>query len=65
MSENYNKEEIAHDLFLMVKAGLLEVHIREDGEWVYSPSKKSLVMSDEEKMKILENLSQYEDEEYQ
>lgn len=64
MTESYNRDDIANDLFLMVKAGLLEVHIREDGEWVYSPSQKSLAMSDEEKMTILENLSDYEDEEY-
>jgi hypothetical protein len=33
----------------MVRIEMLDVFIREDGEWVYSPSAKALAMSDDEK----------------
>lgn len=61
--KRYSKEELAKDLSLMVKAELLDIYMREDGEWVYKVSDKSLLMTDEEKLKVLDNLQDYDDEE--
>jgi DNA-binding transcriptional regulator PaaX len=61
--ETYRKEELARDLGLMVKAGLLDIYMREDGEWVYKVSDKSLLMTEEEKERIICNLEDYADEE--
>jgi hypothetical protein len=59
-NEPYEKEELTRDLTLMVKAGLLDIYMREDGEWVYKASDKSLQMTDEEKLEILDNLQDYD-----
>jgi hypothetical protein len=60
-SENYNKEDLSRDLFLMVKAGLLDVSMREDGEWVYNVSESSLLLSEAEKADIISRLDDYDD----
>jgi predicted PhzF superfamily epimerase YddE/YHI9 len=55
---DYGKEDVAHDLYLMVKAGLIDIKIREDGEWLYSASEKSKSLTEEELEQILSNLSE-------
>jgi len=45
--ENYNREDLDKDLAFLVKQGLLDIFMREDGVWVYSPAEKSKEMSDE------------------
>lgn len=64
MADDYCREDLSKDLFLMVKAGILEVNMREDGEWVYSVSEKGRNMTDEEKFEALMNLDSYEDSEW-
>ena len=60
-NSDYTKDDLSRDLYLMVKAGLLEVSMREDGEWVYRPSEASLVMTDEEKTDIISRLDEFDD----
>ena len=45
----------------MVKAGLLDIRMREDGEWVYSPSAASLTMTEEEKVDLISRLDEFDD----
>lgn len=47
--DDYTADDLTRDLALMVKAGLLEMHIRDDGEWVYKVSAKAEAMSEEER----------------
>lgn len=61
MEGEYTDKELIEDLWRMVHIGLLDISIREDGEWVYSRSKKSLDMSPDE---IEELLLQCDDLEY-
>jgi hypothetical protein len=65
MSNEYRREDLSKDLFLMVKAGVLDVNIREDGEWVYSVTEKGKIMTDDEKLEVLMNLETYEDSEWE
>ena len=65
MSNEYRREDLSKDLFLMVKAGVLDVNIREDGEWVYSVTEKGKIMTDDEKLEVLMNLENYEDSEWE
>lgn len=59
-NSDYTKDDLSRDLFLMVQAGLLEVRMREDGEWVYQPSEAALAMSDEEKTDIISRLDEFD-----
>ncbi len=54
----YDKEDVVNDLYLMVKAGLVDIRIREDGEWVYSASEMSKTLTEKELNEILSNLSE-------
>lgn len=54
----YDEEDIIHDLYLMVKAGLVDIKIREDGQWLYSASEMSKTLTEEQLSQILENLSE-------
>lgn len=56
----YTKEEISEDLALLVKAGLIDIRMREDGEWVYSASEYSLTLSPEEIRLAIENIEDQE-----
>ncbi len=56
----YTKEEVQNDLTLMVKAGLIDIHMREDGEWIYSASEYSKTLTAEQLLEIIENLDSYE-----
>ena len=45
----------------MVKAGLLDVSMREDGEWVYKVTDSALLLTEEEKSDVLNRLDDYDD----
>jgi hypothetical protein len=57
--DDYTKEDLSNDLAAMVKAGLLDIRIREDGEWVYVVTDKAAAMSEEEREQAL--LSMHDD----
>ena len=59
--DKYNKDDLSRDLFLMVKAGLLDVSMREDGEWVYKVSDAALLLTEDEKSDVLNRLDDYDD----
>ncbi len=54
--EEQNRQQVQQDLVLMYKAGLIDVRMREDGQWVYFATEYSKSLSDEELNEILENL---------
>ena len=54
--EMYTKEQIAQDLYLMVRAGLIDIKMREDGEWIYTASEYSKTLREEELNQILDDL---------
>lgn len=56
MDDDYTEHDLQHDLTLMVKAGLLDVRIREDGEWVYVVSDKVNSMTEEERVEAIEQM---------
>jgi hypothetical protein len=58
--ETYSKDELQRDLYLMVKAGLLEINMREDGQWLYSASEASKNMTEEEREDILSRLEEFD-----
>jgi hypothetical protein len=60
-NSEYTTDDLARDLYLMVKAGLLDVAMREDGEWVYRPSEAALSMTEEEKADLISRLDEYDD----
>jgi hypothetical protein len=47
--QHYTKKDLQNDLALMVTKGLLDIAMREDGEWVYSLSEKAAAMTEEER----------------
>jgi hypothetical protein len=61
MSDDYTIDRLSNDLSAMVKAGLLDIRMREDGEWVYVVADRVAAMSEEEREEAL--LKMYEDEE--
>lgn len=61
MSDDYTKDDLSKDLAAMVKAGLLDIRMREDGEWVYVVTDRAAAMSEEEREEAL--LKMYEDDE--
>jgi len=60
--EIYSKEELQKDLYLMVKAGLLDIVMREDGEWLYKLTDAAKFMTDDEKIRLLENVYDLEED---
>jgi DNA-binding transcriptional ArsR family regulator len=52
----YTKEQVAQDLRLMYKAGLVDIKMREDGEWIYFATEYAKALSQEEVTAILDNL---------
>lgn len=48
MADDYTIEDLHADIWALYEAGLLDVRMREDGEWVFSASEKSLAMTQEE-----------------
>jgi DNA-binding transcriptional ArsR family regulator len=61
MSDDYTIDRLSNDLSAMVKAGLLDIRMREDGEWVYVVADRVAAMSEEEREEAL--LKMYEDDE--
>jgi hypothetical protein len=55
-------DELSEALALLVKHGLLDLAIREDGEWLYGLSKDALEMSEEEKMDAIFQMLESEEE---
>jgi hypothetical protein len=62
-NSDYTKDDLSRDLYLMVKAGLLDVSMREDGEWVYRPTQECREMTEEQKLSVLFRLHEFEDAE--
>ena len=62
-SEKYSREELSRDLHLMVKAGLLDVFMREDGEWVFNVTEESKNMTEEERANLLARLEDFAEDE--
>lgn len=52
MKEEYTPTDLEADLWRMVQVGLLEVNMREDGEWVYKVSDKAASMTEEERLTL-------------
>lgn len=42
MTEEEFNEDIEHQLETLIRMGLVERFIREDGEWVYAPTKEKV-----------------------
>jgi hypothetical protein len=59
---DYDKDDLQKDLYLMVKAGLLDINMREDGQWLYSASEASRNMTEEEKIAIISRLDDFDTE---
>lgn len=59
--DNYSKEALSRDLWLMVKAGLLDIAVREDGEPVYVISEMASGMSEDERLEVLNRLEDFDD----
>lgn len=58
----YSREDLDRDLHLMVKAGLLDIHIREDGEWVFAVSADAKTLTEDQIRERLDRLNDYEEE---
>jgi hypothetical protein len=61
--ETYTKEELQKDLYLMVRAGLLDIAMREDGEWLYKITDEAKNLSDDEVRNRLIDIGDYPDDE--
>lgn len=53
-----NKDELDEDLALLVRAGLVDIKMREDGQWLYSASQYSKTLTEEQIHNILINLEE-------
>lgn len=62
MDAEYNKADLTRDLTMLVSAGILDIHMREDGEWLYSVSPRVMEMSQEERIAVLTDLINRQDE---
>lgn len=54
--DEYTTDDLIEDLAMMVKAGLLEVRIREDGQWLYGVSEAAMNMTDEEREEAIRRM---------
>jgi len=63
MSDKYSRDELEKDLYLMVKAGLLEVFMRDDGQWVYAVTEEAKQMTEEQQRAALDALSDLDETE--
>ena len=62
--ETYSKDDLQKDLYFMVKAGLLDIAMREDGEWLYKISDSSKDMTEYEKIRLLEEVCNSEENDF-
>lgn len=60
MDDDYTTERLQEDIWRMVTIGLLDIAIRDDGEWVYSISHKAASMTAEEREALLDEASKLE-----
>lgn len=56
---DFSRDDIAHELYLLVQAKLLDVKMREDGQWVYLPTEYSKSLTPEELQNIIDNIEDY------
>ena len=57
--EEFIKETIAKELSILIRAGLVEVYISEDGEWLYQASEKAKSLTDIEKIALINAVEPY------
>jgi DNA-binding transcriptional ArsR family regulator len=57
----YTKEDVAQELAILVKAGLIDIKMREDGEWLYFPTEYSKTLTEQELIIAIDKIK--EDEE--
>lgn len=62
--ETYSKDNLQKNLYFMVKAGLLDIRIREDGQWLYEISDSSKSMTEYQKIKLLEDVFDPEENDF-
>jgi DNA-binding transcriptional ArsR family regulator len=58
--EEYTKEQINQDLYFMYKAGLVDIQMREDGEWIYTATEYAKGLTSEQLDEIFS--SSYDEE---
>lgn len=55
MADEYTKDDLLNDMEALRRLGLIEViGVREDGEWLWGVTQKSLNMTDEERIALIE-----------
>ena len=62
--EQYAKQQVAQDLMYMYKLGLVDIRMREDGQWVYFATEYAKSLSDEQLNAIFEDNSLNHEEDY-
>jgi hypothetical protein len=55
--EESAKQQVIQDLQFMYKAGLVDIKMREDGEWIYFATEYSKGLTPEQLDAIFENMS--------
>jgi hypothetical protein len=51
-----SQERLIQDLNILIKYGMVDYEIDDDGEWVYKPSEKALRMTQEEQIAYILSL---------
>lgn len=54
--EEQARQRVAQDLMYMYKAGLVDIKMREDGQWIYFATDYAKSLRDEELDEILNNI---------
>jgi len=52
----YNQQDLIQDLNVLIKHGMVDYMIDDEGEWVYKPSEKALRMTYEEQIAFILSL---------
>jgi hypothetical protein len=58
----FTKENVAKELANLVKAGLVDVSMREDGEWIYSLSEFAKTLDEQQTLEIINQIDQEDNE---
>lgn len=56
MFGDYTKDDLLVDLNLLIKNGLIEYRLNEDGQWVYRITEEARAMSDDEITTLINNM---------
>jgi len=56
MFGDYTKDDLLVDLNLLIKNGLIEYRLNEDGQWVYRITEEAKAMSDDEIRILIDNM---------